>query len=133
MSKNYLFAGIVIAGMISVLSFLAVFLWGSPTQGILIRIIFNLTIFVFIVSLVFLISFLLQMFFVRILKKGDFILRDEWVHFRRGVFIGLSVILLSYLNRANLFHWMETLFIIILFFGLEFIYSKSKKSPVIND
>ena len=132
MSKNYFFAGIILIGAVSLLSFLAIFFWGSPTQGILIKIIFNLSIFVFIVSLVFFISVLLQMFFMKMLKKNSFILGDEWAHFRRGVFIGLSVIFLSYLSRANLFHWLEVLFLIILFFGWEFIYFKSKSLSVVH-
>jgi len=132
MSKNYFFAGIIIIGIVGLLSFLAVFFWGSPAQGILVKIIFNLSIFVFIVSLTFCISVLLQMFFMKALKKSRFVLGDEWAHFRRGVFIGLSVIFLSYLSRANLFHWLEVLFLIILFLGWEFIYFKSKRLSTIT-
>jgi len=132
MSKNYFFPGIAIVGIVGLASFLAVFFWSSPTQGMLVKIIFNLSIFISTTALMFFISVLLQMFCVKALNKRDFILGDEWTHFRRGVFIGLNVVLLSCLNRANLFHWLEVLFIIILFFGWEFIYFKSKKLPVIN-
>lgn len=132
MSKNYFFAGIILIGIVGLLSFLAVFFWGSPTQGILVKMIFNLSVFVLIVSLAFFVSFLLQMFFVKALKRNNFILGDERAHFRRGVFIGLSVIFLSYLSRANLFHWLEVLFLIILFLGWEFIYFKSKRLSAIT-
>mgnify|MGYP001602745040 CR=1 FL=1 len=118
MSKNYFLTGIILIGIVSLLSFLAIFFWGSPSQGILVKIIFNLSIFVLIVSLAFFISFFLQMFFVKALRRDGFILGDEWMHFRRGVFIGLSVVLISYLSRANLFHWLEVLFLIV--FGLGF-------------
>ncbi len=132
MSKNYFFAGIIIVGIVSLLSFLAIFFWGSPTQGILVKIIFNLSVFVLIVSLAFFVFFFLQMFFVKALHRNSLILGDEWAHFRRGVFIGLSVVLISYLSRANLFHWLEVLFLVVLFFGWEFIYFKSKRLSVVR-
>ena len=131
-AKLHFFVGIILIGIVGLLSFLAVFFWGSPAQGILVKIVFNLSIFVPSVRLAFFVSFLLQMFFIKAFKKDDFILGDEWTHFRRGVFIGLSVILLSYLNRANLFHWLEALFLIVLFFGWEFIYFKSKRLSAIS-